>query len=237
MIRLLIACLATLLVSSCLDSHEEVWLNADASGKARVQLSLPLSAVAANGGEQGIRTIITEYFEATPAFTSHTLATKVKEDQLEIDVFMTFDNAFELQVATSGPSFQELPETARDLLGKVEVKIQGRNLNLHRSIDLTKTFPGSAFIPGDQLKDHKLITIIHLPKAASSHNAHAAEDSGKTLIWTTPVASAFREPVNQIFTMEIPLPWLKICLMALAVVLVGGLAYYFVCRRMRMRVV
>ncbi|MFN9821119.1 MAG: hypothetical protein ACK56K_10530, partial [Akkermansiaceae bacterium] len=62
MIRLLIACLVTLLVSSCLDSHEEVWINADASGKARVQLSLPTSAVVANGGEKEIRSMIINYF-------------------------------------------------------------------------------------------------------------------------------------------------------------------------------
>ncbi|MES2980954.1 MAG: hypothetical protein V4727_01465 [Verrucomicrobiota bacterium] len=231
MIRLLIACLAALLVSSCLDSHEEVWMNADASGKARVKISLPLSVVIANGGEKEIRSMILDYFESTPAFTSYTVETAPVGDQLEINVAMSFDDAFKLKDSSSSSAYKNFPDAAGDLLGTSEVEIQGSNLNFHRTIDLTQAIPGSMFIPKDQLKGHKLTTIIHLPKAALSHNAHAAEDSGKTLIWTTPLATAFRHPVNQMFTMEIPTPWLTIGLIALAVALLVGTVSYFVYRR------
>lgn len=226
MIRLLIACLFALLVSSCLDSHEEVWLNADASGKARVQLSLPMSAVVANGGEKEIRSMIMNYFESTPAITSYALDTSFLQDQLKIDLTMTFENAFDLKDSISSPEFQKLPDAADDLLGKFKAEILETNLTFHRQIDLTKTIPGSVFIPNEQLKDHKLVTIIHLPKAASSHNAHSIENSGKTLIWTTPIATAFRDPVSQSFIMPLPIPWLKIGLIALAVIaLIGGGGY------------
>lgn len=231
MIRLLIACLAALFVSSCLDSHEEVWLNADASGKARVKISLPMSVVIANGGEKEIRSIIIDYFEATPAFTSYTVETAAAGDQLEIDVAMTFDDAFKLKDSASSSAYENFPDAADDLLGTSEVEIQGSNLNFHRTIDLTKAIPGSMFIPKEQLKGHKLTTIIHLPKAALSHNAHDAKDSGKTLIWTTPLATALRDPMNQIFTMKIPTPWLKISLIALAVMILFGGVGYFVYRR------
>lgn len=232
MIRLLIACLVALLVSSCLDSHEEVWINADASGKARVQLSLPISAVIANGGEKEIRSMIMDYFESTPAFTSYTLETSTLKDQLRIDVTMTFNNAFDLKDSISSPEFQKLPDAANDLLGKFKAEIQDRNLTFHRQIDLTKTIPGSVFIPDEQLKDHKLVTIIHLPKAASSHNAHSIENSGKTLIWSTPTATAFRDPLSQSFIMPLPIPWIKIGSIALAViVLVGGGGFYIFKRK------
>jgi hypothetical protein len=229
MIRLLIACLSAFLVSSCLDSHEEVWLNDDASGKARVQVSIPLHIANANGGEKEVKALIKEYFDTTPAFTSYSVATAVVDDQMQIDVHMTFDDVFELKDSASNPAYQKFPDTADDLIGTSEVKIEGSNLNFHRMIDLTKAIPGSMFIPKEQLKGHKLTTIIHLPKAPLSHNAHAAENSGKTLIWSTPLARALREPMNHIFTMEIPLPWLKISLITLAVILpvgVGGYLFY-----------
>jgi hypothetical protein len=233
MIRNLFVCLVALLVSSCLDSHEEVWLNADASGKARVQLSLPMSAVIANGGEKEIRSMIINYFESTPAFTSYTLETSTLKDQLKIDLTMTFDNAFDLENSNTSPAYEELPDATDDLLGEFKAEIQGKNLNFHRRIDLTKTIPGSAFIPSEQLKDHKLVTIIHLPKAASSHNAHAIDNSGKTLIWTTPIATAFRDPLSQSFIMPLPIPWIKIGLIALAViVLIGGGFYIFKRKKM-----
>jgi hypothetical protein len=233
MIRLLIACLATLLVTSCLDSHEEVWLNDDASGKARIRISLPLHAVRAHGGEKGIRSIITDYFQSTPAFTSHTVATSVTQGQLEIDVSMTFDDVFALKETASSEAYRNFPAAAEDLLGTSKVDIRGSDLNFHRRIDLTHAIPGSAFIPRDQLKDRKLVTIIHLPKAASSHNAHAAENSGATLIWTTPLTSALREPINQIFTMQIPTPWLTIGSIALPIILLIGAGFYYVYRRKR----
>ncbi|MFN4944102.1 MAG: hypothetical protein ACK5G9_09970 [Akkermansiaceae bacterium] len=228
MIRLLIACLAALLVSSCLDSHEEVWINADASGKARVQLSLPTSAVVANGGEKEIRSMIINYFESTPVFTSYALETSTLKDQLKIDLTMTFENAFDLKDSISSPEFQKLPDAADDLLGKFKAEIQERKLTFHRQIDLTKTIPGSVFIPNEQLKDHKLVTIIHLPKAASSHNAHSIENSGKTLIWSTPIATAFRDPLSQSFIMPLPIPWIKIGSTALAVIVLIGAIFYYI---------
>lgn len=234
MIRLFIACFAVLLVSSCLDSHEEVWLNADASGKARVQVSIPLHIANANGGEKEVKALIREYFDTTPAFTSHSISTAVVDDQLEIDVHMTFDDVFELKDSASNPAYQKFPDTADDLIGTSRVEIEGSNLDFHRTIDLTKAIPGSMFIPRDQLKRHKLTTIIHLPEAVVSHNAHATENSGKTLIWSTPLARALKEPINQIFTMEIPTPWFKIGLIALAVILpIGGIASYFLRRKKR----
>ena len=231
MIRLLIACLAALLVSSCLDSHEEVWLNADASGKARVQVSLPLHIANANGGEKKVKALITDYLDTTPAFTSYSVATAVTEDHLKIDVHMTFDDVFDLKDSPSNPAYQNFPDTAVDMIGTSEVVIEGSNLNFHRMIDLTNAIPGSVLIPKDQLKGHKLTTIIHLPKAPLSHNAHATENSGKTLIWNTPLARALKEPINQIFTMKIPMPWLKISLIALAVILPMGAGGYFFYRR------
>ena len=141
---------------------------------------------------------------------------------------MTFENAFDLKDSISSPEFQKLPDAADDLLGKFKAEIQERKLTFHRQIDLTKTIPGSVFIPNEQLKDHKLVTIIHLPKAASSHNAHSIENSGKTLIWSTPIATAFRDPLSQSFIMPLPIPWIKIGSTALAVIVLIGAIFYYI---------
>lgn len=233
MLRLFIACLATLLVSSCLDSHEEVWINADASGKAQVRIALPLHIANANGGEQELKALITDYFESTPAFTSYSVATSVAGDQMVIDLHMTFDNAFDLKDLSTNPVYEQLPDAADDLLGITKVEIDGTKLNFLRTIDLTQAIPGSVLIPKDQLKGHKLTTIIHLPIAASSHNADFSDKSGKTLIWTTPLATALRKPVNQVFTMEIPMPWFSISLITAGVLLIAGTVVFYLRRRLK----
>lgn len=235
MFRLLIVCLAALLFSSCLDSHEEVWINADGSGKARVQISLPLQAVKIHGGEKGVKALVDDYLKTTPAFTTYSLDTSVNKDQLEIDVSITFDDARELTDIKNSPAYENLPDTAGDMIGFIEIKLEGTEIHFQRQIDLTRSIPGSSLIPKEQLKGHKLTTIVHLPKAASSHNATANEDSGKSLTWTTPLAAAFEKPIQQSFIMPIPIPWLKIGLVAMAVILPIASVFIFFRRRKKAR--
>jgi hypothetical protein len=233
MLRLLISCLAALLFGSCLDCHEEVWLSPDASGKAKVKMIMPLQAAGIHGGENGIRSLITDYLNATPAITSHSVETAVIEGRLKIDITMTFDNALDLVDLTSGSGSEKLPAAAAALIGHANMEFRGANVALQRRIDLTRSIPGSMFIPSDQLRGRNLTTIIHLPRAATSHNADTIGDSGKTLIWTTPLASALRNPVNQSFIMPLPIPWLMICGGILAPILLITGFFYYIYRRKR----
>ena len=223
MLRLLISCLAALLFGSCLDCHEEVWLNPDASGKAKVRMIMPLQAAGIHGGENGIRSLITDYLNATPAITSHSVETAVSEGRLKIVITMTFDNALNLVNLTSGSGSEKLPAAATALIGHANMEFRGANISLKRRIDLTRSIPGSMFIPSEQLKGRNLTTVMHLPRAATSHNADTIEDSGKTLIWTTPLASALRAPLNQSFIMPLPIPWLAIGggILLLAILIAG----------------
>jgi hypothetical protein len=236
MIRLLIACFAALFVSSCLDSHEEVWLNDDASGKARIKISIPAQAARMHGGKEGVHEMIAKYMQETPAFSTFSVETTIKDDRLLIDLSVTFKNAMDLPRTTSSSSFDQLPNAAQDLAGHSDVHFRGLSLNYHRKIDLTRAIPGSVFIPKDQLKSHAITTILHLPKAASNHNADSTADAGKTLIWSTPMSQALRDPIHQSFTMPLPIPWVKVsAIILMLVALVAGL-YYYICRRKRMRI-
>jgi hypothetical protein len=227
MLRLLIPCLAALLFGSCLDCHEEVWLNPDASGKAKVRMIMPLQAAGIHGGENGIRSLITDYLNATTAITSHSVETAVSEGRLKIVITMTFDNALNLVNLTSGSGSEKLPAAAAALIGHANMEFRGANISLKRRIDLTRSIPGSMFIPSEQLKGRNLTTVMHLPRAATSHNADTIEDSGKTLIWTTPLASALRAPLNQSFIMPLPIPWLAIGGgILLLTILIAGIFHY-----------
>ncbi len=233
MIRLIAACLIAFVFSSCLDSHEEVWLNADASGKAKVEISIPLAATLIHGGEKGVKSMVVDFMDASPAFTTYTVETSSKKDQLQIDISITFKNALELTNINSGPAFDKLPSAARDLIGYTKINFHGTDLKYHRKIDLTRAIPGSGFITKEQLKDHSLTTVIHLPKAATSHDAQFAA-KGKVLTWSTPIERAFREPLNQSFTMPLPIPWLKIVSIALLIIFLITALIYYVYRRRKM---
>ena len=83
------------------------------------------------------------------------------------------------------------------------------------------------FIPQSELEGHSVTTILHLPKAATSHNATSTADGGSTLIWDTPLAEALRKPRVTEFIMPLPIPWLSICFVTmLLLILVAALIYY-----------
>ncbi len=219
MLRLLFVSVFALLFSSCLDCHEEVWLNSDGSGKARIRVNIPSQAARLYGGEIGVKKMVTRYLEETPAFQSYAVDTSIQEDRLHIDVSVSFENAMDLSETTTSASFDQLPAAARDLAGHTDVRFEGLNILFHRKIDLTRVIPGSALISQEQLKGYSIETIVHLPKAATDSNADTISNDNKTLIWKSSISRAFREPLHQTFTMPLPLPWGNIIALA-----VGGLA-------------
>lgn len=231
MINRVLACFLALLLASCLDTHEEIWLNADSSGAARIQVAMPLNATLLQGGEEGVRKMIKEYLGSAPEFTSHTLETSSADGRLHIDATVTFASAMDLADLTTSPSFEKLPSATARMAGTSTVDFHGLNVSFSRRVELSKAIPGAPFFPKNELKGHSLTTIIHLPKAATTHNATSTANGNRTLIWTTPLGTAFKRPVETSFTMPLPIPWLTLGVTALLVLLLAATLIYYVIRR------
>lgn len=218
-------------LSSCLDTREEIWVGADGSGAARINISVPASAAAIHGGEDGVKKLIGDFIAATPSVTTHLLETRVEDDMLFIDLTITFANALELIEETSGPALGKFPAAGAELVGRSEISFEGLDLSFTRTTDLTKAIPGAAFIPRSKLDGHSVTTIIHLPKAATAHNATSTQDSGRTLIWETPLAGALSGSRTTAFTMPLPIPWLFIGSLALLLLLLLAALIHHLRRR------
>lgn len=226
--------LGCLFLSSCFDSEEEFWLNADASGAARVQVSVPAAAGALHGGEAGVKTLIQEFFAANPALKTYLVETSTEKGCLKINVVVTFDNALDLTKSTSGDSLNKLPEIGAEFVGKTEFEFQGMDLLFRRRVELSKAIPGAIFIPKSKLAGHQIKTTVHLPKAATAHNATSSADGGRTLIWSTPLALAISKPVETNFTMPLPIPWAIISFVAFLVLLLAVALIYYLVRRKKL---
>lgn len=227
-LRLILLVFTSLAVSSCLDIEEEVWINADASGAARIQVWLPEAAAKMQGGEEGVRKTIEGFVNSSTAFSSYSLNTQTEDRILHIDLTVTFDDAMDLAALETEGDASNLPPGSSELVGATSVDFSGLSLVYSRSTEFSKGIPGSFFIPESRLQGHGITTIFHLPMAASSHNATSTEDDGRTLIWKTPLAVAFKKPIENQFTMPLPIPWAGIALGTLLVmVLIGTGVYYF----------
>ncbi|MFK7852353.1 MAG: hypothetical protein AB8D78_15365 [Akkermansiaceae bacterium] len=228
MIRLLAIVCATACLSSCFDSHEEVWINADASGMTQIQVSLPALAVRLQGGEEAVVQSIEDYFEATPAFNSYKVSSQANGTQIDLEILCSFKNVLELADLTSQPAIKKLPGNVPSLLGKTTVGFQSLNVDYRRDVDLPKAIPAATFLPKSKLQGHSVTTVFHLPKAPTVHNADSTSNQGRTLTWVTPLDEALTQPMVTRFTMPLPIPWLTIAVVSLTlIILVGAMFIYF----------
>lgn len=202
------------LLVSCIDGREEVWLNADGSGRADVCYTLPAAAARFQGGEAGIRRIVGDFLRNTPEITSSNFEVATEDNRLNIHVHGTFKSVRDFKGLTTAPSGQ-LPSSAVNLAGEVQVEMHGRTINFSRTVSPGKALTGSAFIPASQFEGRKLAYILHLPEAATESNATRVEDDGRSLVWEFPLAQAIQSPVTTRFKVKIPVPpWLLVTAIA-----------------------
>lgn len=221
-----------LALPSCLDSEEEVWIHADASGAARISITVPAAATSLHGGEAGVKALAEDFLKSSPAFTSYQVETSTVGKRTTVDASFTFADVRDFLDRDFAENLDHLPGAGGEFAGMTEVEFQGGNIVFSRRTDLSKAIPGVMFIPQQKLAGHKVKTIIHLPKAATSHNATSTAGDGRTLIWSTPLSAALKSPVVMTFTMPIPIPWVPIALAALAVlILIAALLYYLRSRK------
>jgi hypothetical protein len=215
---------AVLLLASCIDSREEVWLKADGSGRAEISCSLPASAARFQGGEAGIRKLIGDFLANAPTIQSSSHEVTTANERVNIRVRVAFDSALDLQEISTGDSMAKLPSSAADLAGRVDVKVRGRSVDFTRRISAASALPGAIFMPASNFEGRRLVYIMHLPAAAEVSNATRTENAGRTLIWDFPLGQAIKAPVTTHFSMPIPIPtWLIVAAVALAL-LAGWLA-------------
>lgn len=195
------------MMSSCIDTHEEYWLEANGSGRAHAVYDLPLAVARMHGGPDGIKNLIDGFLKNTPEIRSSDCIVTTEGERLRVDLRAAFDSALDLKEVATGGAISELPSAASHLAGEITADMQGRSIAFSRKISASKALPGAAFLPDSQLEGHRMVYIMHLPAPADETNATRTEDSGRSLIWEIPVSQAVRAPFVTRFKMAIPIPW------------------------------
>lgn len=205
----LLAIVAALLLASCIDGREEIWLNADGSGRADIRYSLPAAAARFQGGAEGVGRMLGEFLKTAPGLTHSNHEVVTEGDRLKIRVQASFDSARDLGKVSRSDPMHKLPSSANGLAGEVKVAMDGRTIDFSRKIAAGNALPGIGFMPGSPMKDRNLTYILHLPVAAVESNAMRVENEGRTLVWDYPLAQAVKGPVVTRFKVRVPVPgWL-----------------------------
>lgn len=220
----------TVLLSSCIDGREEVWLNADGSGRADLVYEIPAAAARLRGGPEGINALIADLVKNTPSATHEVIT---EGDRIKVRVKLNFQSPNDLRSLTSSTAKQKAPASFDYLAGKFEVRRDFRTVDFTRTISPGKALP-TVLIPASEFKGRKLTYILHLPMVPTETTATRVENNGRTLIWEKPLSGDIRQPLVVHFKAKIPLPpWLIAAAAGVVLLVLSVPALLFVRRRQR----
>lgn len=200
--------LACLLLPGCLDGNEDIRINADGSGTCTATYLVPVAAVAASGGPETMRQQLEDWVAAQQGMKIDDIDFSEVGDRLRIHGSIRFDSAFALIDASAAGQLQDLPPAARHLIGTLDFRMRGRQVELARTVS-PRAALGSAmlFTNAGELAEHRLVYQISLPVTPDSHNATSTRDDGRTLVWEFPLDEAVDQPPVMRLTATIPIPW------------------------------
>ncbi|MGB6221572.1 hypothetical protein [Haloferula sp.] len=219
-LTLAITTLGCLLLSSCFDIREEIWIHADGSGRGEFDYSIPASALALVGGEQGLRTKVLSIIESEPDIQLDEFRLTTSGDDVIIKLKVSVGSMLSLIDLQNSAAVKNLPDSASGFIGSFEVGIKGLSVDFRRHVDLKNSLGiGALAISSNQRKARRLNYTIHLPNVATRHNATKTADQGRTLIWEHSLGEALSSPLDTDFQMRIPIPWWAYALFALCAAL------------------
>ncbi|MGJ8676628.1 MAG: hypothetical protein ACSHX0_03860 [Akkermansiaceae bacterium] len=202
----LILSLICILLHSCIDGEEEVFLYQDGSGRARAEYRVPailLTDVEGKALEESIRRGV----EGSPHLKLVTNQVTLEKGYRVIQIEVESDNVQKLKVDDDS-EVDHSSSLLLTIIGDIELDMQGLSASIERRVDLGpllhKQFGSANF---DALGDSIFRYTIHLPKAAAESNAHLISNAGKTLQWSYVLADVENQPILLKLVAPVPLPW------------------------------
>jgi len=205
--------LPLLFLSSCVEGEEELWINADASGKIKAHYSIPSVAMKDLGNpEDYLRSIeiIDEQEKGLTVERAHFTKTK---SRITFQIEATFQNASELlEIADRSQKIliqeaRSSPEQIEALLGQIDLRIASLNPTFSREIHLKELLPKMVQKNPKMLGKSTFRYTINLPVAIRHSNAHALTNERRTATWTFLLKDYTQTPMAMFLQTQLPLPW------------------------------
>lgn len=237
----LLASVIMLLVSSCIDGDEEVWINKDGSARMRAEYRVPATAVSQGEAEQ-IMGSIRKAIEKDPGMELVEYSATKSKGKRVIVVELTTTNLMKLKNMVpkegKGGKPAELTEEQRVMLhviGKISVQVEGMDIEMRRKVKLAplleKYVGKKSSIP---YKTSQFRYILHLPFPVESSSATETLDNGRTLIWESRLSDYREEPLVMEFKARVPLPW-WVYVAGVGIVLILVFFLFLIFRRLKRR--
>ena len=212
-------CAALLLLSSCIDGDEEIFLRADGGARVLAIYRVPTLLLSVQDAED-LRSSIEK--EVGSSKNLKLLTNKVEKQkgnrvitfEIETDDVMALEGV----LAEHDPDLEmsKGDKILHAIIGRMIVSIEGLSVKLIREVQLEPLLdeylgPNGASMLGDSAFRY----TVHLPDAVVSSNAHEVLNEGRTLKWSHKLVDSSTSPIIMTLTAPIPIPWWVFVLVAL----------------------
>jgi hypothetical protein len=231
-----------LLLNSCIDGEEEIFVHANGSASLRVKYQVPGMIFSAEDADELVALVGEEVGgnEALRLVTNRVDSEKgqrVIRIEVETDSVMELDGMFDEISPQGGVEQSKTDKLWRCLLGKMDVKVDGLSVGITRKVDLEPLLneylgEKSASLLGES----EFRYAIHLPETVEQSNAHEMTAGGRTLKWRYKLSECKKKPIVMDLQVPILLPWwVKAGACGLVLLALGG-GYVFFQKRSKKRI-
>jgi hypothetical protein len=211
----LLAALLALLLVSCIEGEEEIWLETDGSGRIEATYKMPTAVAEKIGKPNELVRILKEAATRDPHFELTSIEHQARPGGVTIQFSGTFDDLRKLasfpQRQLRDPQKPDKRVKAEVLFGETDLKISQREISYDRKVDinwLLKSSPAAKpilKIPALLGKSSFRYTL-NLPVPARESNATSLSESGHQLAWTFLLKNHVEKPMHLTAAGDLPLP-------------------------------
>jgi len=231
-----------LLLNSCIDGEEEVFVHADGSASMKVKYQVPGMIFSAEDADELVAIVGEEVGgnDALRLITNRVDTEKgvrIIRIEVETDSVMELDGMFDGISPQGGVEQSKSDKLWRCLLGNMDVNVEGLSVGITREVDLEPLLnqylgKKSASLLGES----EFRYAIHLPETVGQSNAHEVTAGGQTLKWRYKLSECKKKPIVMDLQVPISLPWwVKTGACGLVLLVLGG-GYVFFQKRSKKRI-
>jgi len=209
---ILLALLPTiLLLVSCIDGEEEIWLKRDGSGRLEATYKMPGAIMKRFGSAPDLQQKLEDAIAKEPSIRVTHIGHHMEDGRVVFEFGAKFDDIRILAAFPKkhlrDPSTPGTASSEEALFGTMDLQVKGLTLIFEREIDLTPVLPDSARQNPGMLGESVFRYTVHVPTKANRHNATSTADMGRTLLWEFPLRKYTNAPMSLIMKAPLPMPW------------------------------
>ncbi|MDA7507282.1 hypothetical protein OAL53_02770 [Akkermansiaceae bacterium] len=197
-------------LTSCVEGDEEVWINDDASGNIVATYRLPTIALRQIGDPDEFIKALKLIDEKEVMIEITDLSFELKSGRAIFHLEAKFEDARELLSITerNKPVFSKQTKTDQkyldSILGDINFRFDGITPAFDRLVIPSKIFPSMVKKRPKMLGSAAFRYCIHMPRKIKRTNAHIISDDRKTVTWIFKLKNHFEEPISMNLKAELP---------------------------------